>query len=137
MELNELYQEVLLDHNKRPRNYGSLPEATHNADAVNPLCGDEVHLHLVVDGDTISDVRFEGSGCAISVASASMLTETIKGMKVEEVRDLAKRFRDVLVEKKQDDLGDLEVFTGVQNFPMRVKCATMAWHTAVEALEGV
>ena len=139
-DLRELYQEVILDHNKKPRNFGSLEEPSHAADGHNPLCGDQLHVSLVVNGDTVEDVRFEGSGCAISTASASLMTEAVKGRTLEETEHLFEGFHELLtgdpsqIEKASAELGKLAVFAGVREFPVRVKCATLAWHTLKEAL---
>jgi nitrogen fixation NifU-like protein len=140
--LRDLYQEVILDHNKKPRNFGSLAEPSHAADGHNPLCGDRLHISLIVDGDTVQDVRFEGSGCAISTASASLMTEAIKGRTLEEVEHLFEGFHELLtgdptqVAEVSAELGKLAVFAGVREFPVRVKCATLAWHTLNAALAG-
>jgi len=141
-ELRDLYQEVILDHNKKPRNFGVLDGATHQADGHNPLCGDELHVALVLDGDKVSDVRFEGSGCAISTASASLMTEAIKGRTRQEAETLFQGFHELLtgdpgrLEQASASLGKLAVFQGVREFPVRVKCATLSWHTLKAALEG-
>ena len=140
--LRDLYQEVILDHNKKPRNFGSLEDPSHAADGHNPLCGDRLHITLVVDGDRVEDVRFEGSGCAISTASASLMTEAIKGHTVEEAERLFHGFHELLtgdpaqVAEASAELGKLAVFAGVREFPVRVKCATLAWHTLNAALAG-
>ncbi len=140
-DLLDLYQEVILDHNKRPRNFGPLPGAERRAEGHNPLCGDELELHLKLDGDRIEDLRFEGAGCAISTASASLMTETVKGKTIEEAERLFRGFHDLLtgdpsvVEEASPELGKLAVFSGVREFPVRVKCATLAWHTLKAALE--
>ena len=136
-ELRDLYQEVILDHNKHPRNYGALEDADRNAEGQNPLCGDEITVHVKLDGDTITDIRFEGSGCAISKASASVMTETLKGKTVEEANALFERFHELVTGKADADLealGKLAVFGGVSEFPVRVKCATLSWHTTRAAL---
>lgn len=141
-ELRDLYQEVILDHNKKPRNFGVLEGATHEADGHNPLCGDELHVSLVLDGDRVSDVRFEGSGCAISTASASLMTESVKGRTRQEAERLFEGFHELLtgdpsrLERASASLGKLAVFQGVREFPVRVKCATLSWHTLRAALEG-
>ena len=141
-DLRELYQEVILDHNKKPRNFGSLEEPSHAADGHNPLCGDQLHVSLVVNGDTVEDVRFEGSGCAISTASASLMTEAVKGRTLEETEHLFEGFHELLtgdpsqIEKASAELGKLAVFAGVREFPVRVKCATLSWHTLQSALAG-
>lgn len=141
-ELRDLYQEVILDHNRKPRNFGTLEQATHEADGHNPLCGDQLHVAVTLDGDRVSDVRFEGSGCAISTASASLMTESIKGKSVEEAEKMFGGFHDLLTgdpsvaAEASDDLGKLAVFGGVREFPVRVKCATLSWHTLKAALDG-
>ncbi|MBX6321209.1 MAG: SUF system NifU family Fe-S cluster assembly protein [Rhodospirillaceae bacterium] len=138
-ELRELYQEVILDHNRRPRNFGRPPQANHEAHGDNPLCGDRVTVYLEVEGDRIADVGFQGRGCAISMASASLMTEMVKGRTVAEAKALFERFH-ALVTGRGDgtesvELDKLAVLSGVREFPMRVKCATLSWHTLVAALE--
>jgi nitrogen fixation NifU-like protein len=136
-DLSDLYQEVILDHNKRPRNFGVLDAPTHHAEGYNPLCGDRLHLFVKVDGETISDVRFQGSGCAISKASASLMTDALKGHSVSEARELFERFHRMVTTPPDvpvEDLGKLSVFAGVREFPVRVKCASLAWHTLKAAL---
>jgi len=141
-DLRELYQTMILDHHKRPRNYGPLPEADHEADGHNPLCGDKLHVALQLSDDgVIEDVRFEGQGCAISRASASLMTEAVKGRPEAEARKLFERFHAMVTSPKSEpadtsELGKLAVFAGVREFPARVKCATLAWHTLTAALEG-
>ncbi len=139
-ELEDLYQEVILDHNKRPRNKGPLPDATASADGHNPLCGDKIKVHVRVEGDRVVDLRFEGAGCAISQASASTMTEAVKGLSRSEIETLFEGFHVVVTGKADADsqpgLGKLAVFSGVSEFPMRVKCATLAWHTLRAALAG-
>ena len=141
-ELRDLYQEVILDHNRSPKNYGSLANPTHSADGHNPLCGDQLKLYLEVHGDTVSDVRFEGSGCAISTASASLMTEAIRGSSRKDARELFEEFHLLLTGDPSVSgeagraLGKLAVFAGVREFPVRVKCATLAWHTLEAALSG-
>jgi nitrogen fixation NifU-like protein len=137
-DLSDLYQEVILDHNKRPRNFGVLDAPTHHAEGYNPLCGDRLKLFVKVDGETISDVRFEGSGCAISKASASLMTDALKGHSVAEARQLFERFHRMVTTPPDlpvEDLGKLSVLAGVREFPVRVKCASLAWHTLKAALE--
>ena len=134
MELDDLYQEVILDHCKKPRNFGPMPGCTHDADGYNPLCGDQVHVRLRVLNNVVEDAKFEGCGCAISTASASIMTELVKGKTKEEIEELAQKFREVLTENKEHELGELEVLCGVRAFPMRVKCATLAWHAVLSAL---
>ncbi len=135
-EIEELYQEVILDHCRKPRNFGPMPEATHHAEGHNPLCGDQVSVHLVVCDGRVKNACFEGCGCAISTASASIMTELVRGKSAEEIRALASQFREVLMERKEHELGELEVLCGVKEFPMRVKCATLAWHAVSAALEN-
>ena len=136
-ELRDLYQEVILDHNRHPRNFGPLPAANRRAEGNNPLCGDRVTVYLDVEGDRIRDVTFEGAGCAISTASASLMTEALKGRSVEEARSLFHGFHELLTQGDEgEDLGKLAVFTGVREYPMRVKCATLAWHTLMAALDA-
>jgi nitrogen fixation NifU-like protein len=139
-ELRELYQSVILDHNKKPRNTGVVEDANRVADGHNPLCGDEIHLTArVVDG-VVEELRFEGSGCAISTASASLMTQAVKGRPVDEALRLFDGFRELLTSDPTTEadvagLGKLAVFAGVREFPVRVKCATLAWHTLRNALE--
>jgi nitrogen fixation NifU-like protein len=142
-ELRELYQEVILDHSKRPRNYRKQDDASNHAKGYNPLCGDKITVFLKLDGDVIQDVSFQGAGCAISTASASMMTEILKGKTKEEVERLFEHFHNVVTGKDEGEdeditekLGKLAVFAGVQEFPVRVKCATLAWHTLRAALES-
>ena len=136
--LRELYQEVILDHNRRPRNFGPLPAANRQAEGYNPLCGDQITVFLDLEDGRIRDLAFQGSGCAISKASASLMTEALKGLSVEDVRKLFKDFQELVTTGAREgspDLGKLAVFGGVREFPMRVKCATLAWHTLLAALE--
>jgi len=140
-ELTSLYQEVILDHNKRPRNFHKLESANHHADGYNPLCGDKVTVYLDVQGDIVRDISFEGSGCAISKASASMMTEGLKGRTLAQVEALFQRFHDLVTGQPENpaspaELGKLVVFSGVREFPVRVKCATLAWHTLRAAMEN-
>jgi nitrogen fixation NifU-like protein len=143
-ELRDLYQEVILDHSKRPRNFHSLPSANRKAEGYNPLCGDRETVYLQVEGDVLKDVAFEGSGCAISTASASMMTESLKGKTRAEADALFRRFHGLITGAAEGGaekgpalpLGKLEVFSGVREFPVRVKCATLPWHTLKAALEG-
>jgi nitrogen fixation NifU-like protein len=137
MDLKELYRDVILDHNKRPRNFGTLAHADAQADGHNPLCGDRLHLAMRLAGDRIEDVRFEGKGCAISVASASLMTEAIKGKTREEFRHLFDEVHALLTQHDfatPEDLGKLAALSGVREFPARVKCASLCWHTADAAL---
>jgi nitrogen fixation NifU-like protein len=138
-DLRELYQDVILEHSKAPRNFRELEPANHKAEGFNPLCGDHFTIYLNVEGDSIQDVSFQGSGCAISKASASMMTQSLKGKTREEAVQLFEKFHDLVTghaNGNRDDLGKLAVFSGVSEFPVRVKCATLAWHTLQAALEG-
>lgn len=138
-ELLDLYQELILDHNKSPRNFGTLASSSHSAEGDNPLCGDKIHLELKVDDDRVEDVAFEGAGCAISTASASLMTDAIRGKTRQEVRALSTAVRKMLKGEEPEavvDLGKLEALSGVRAYPMRVKCATLAWHTLEAALEN-
>ena len=140
-ELSELYQQVILDHNKKPRNFRKLEDANRSAEGVNPLCGDHLTVYMQVEGDEIKDVSFEGSGCAISKASASMMTQSVKGKTRAEAETLFDEFhRMVLGEldeaRMPNQLGRLTIFAGVREFPARVKCASLSWHTMHAALNG-
>ena len=138
-DLRELYQDVILEHSKSPRNYRDLPGANYKAEGYNPLCGDHFTLYLNIDGGVIRDITFQGSGCAISKASASMMTQSLKGKTKEEAEKLFERFHTVVTGRgngNQAELGKLAVFSGVSEFPVRVKCATLAWHALHAALEG-
>jgi nitrogen fixation NifU-like protein len=139
-ELRELYQEVILDHNRHPRNRGKLEEPTGFAEGHNPLCGDNIRVYLQMDGETVQDVRFEGAGCAISTASASLMTEAIKGKTLHQVESVFHEFQEMVTATGEaadhPDLGDLEVFGGVREYPVRIKCATLPWHTLNAALKG-
>jgi nitrogen fixation NifU-like protein len=140
-ELRELYQSVILDHNRKPRN-ARVPEgANRHADGDNPLCGDKLSVHVTLEDGVVADVGFVGEGCAISTASASLMTEAVKGRSAEQVERLFDRFHALVTgssgsEGEVDELGKLRVFAGVREFPMRVKCATLGWHTLRAALEG-
>jgi len=140
-DLRDLYQEMILGHSKSPHNRRAMPSASRSAEGFNPLCGDKVTLYVQLAGNRIEDVSFEGSGCAISTASASLLTDTLKGKTIAEADALFKEFHDLVTGKSQadeahNDLGKLKVFAGVAEFPMRVKCATLVWHTLRNALAG-
>lgn len=140
-ELRELYQTVILDHNKNPRNFGSVDAATGRAVGHNPLCGDQIVVSVRVDDGVVKEVAFEGSGCAISTASASIMTQTLKDKPVNEALALFDGFHEMVtapIDRPVDPeaLGKLAVFSGVREFPVRVKCATLAWHTLKNALEG-
>jgi nitrogen fixation protein NifU and related proteins len=136
-DLNELYQEVILDHNRRPRNFRTISPATHHANGHNPLCGDRLSLYVQVDGDVIADVAFQGSGCAISKASASLMTDAVKGQSIEDAHALFLRFHRMVTtppDQSVENMGKLSVLAGVREFPVRVKCASLAWHTLEAAL---
>lgn len=139
-DLRELYQEVIVDHSKRPRNFGPLEGANYTAEGYNPLCGDRFSVHLIVRAGRVEDARFEGSGCAISTASASLMTEGIKGKPIEDAEKLFGGVHGLVTgepaEPPQVDLGKLKILRGVRDFPTRVKCATLAWHTMRAALHG-
>ena len=139
-ELSDLYQEVVLDHGKRPRNFGPLEGATHRADGLNPLCGDRITVYARLDGGVVREARFEGSGCAISKASASVMTGAVKGKTPEEIERLFERFHRLVTEgpapEDAEALGKLAVFGGVHEYPTRVKCASLAWHALRAALAG-
>ncbi|MDT3695919.1 MAG: SUF system NifU family Fe-S cluster assembly protein [Ignavibacterium sp.] len=141
-ELRELYQEVILDHNKSPRNFRAIEHATNFAEGYNPLCGDNINIFLIVnDEGIIEDISFQGSGCAISKASASLMTSILKGKTIEEAENVFEKFHELVTDKLGDnpdidDLGKLAVFAGVREFPARVKCASLAWHTMISALHN-
>lgn len=140
-ELNELYQEVILDHNRMPRNFKEMDHPTHKADGVNPLCGDKLTVFLRIGNDRIDDISFVGSGCAISKASASMMTDKVKGLSVLEAEKVFEFVHRVLTGKEKstevmDKLGNLASLAGISEFPMRVKCATLAWHAMHAAMES-
>jgi len=137
-ELRDLYQDVILEHSKAPRNYREIPAANHKAEGFNPLCGDRFTVYISMDGDSIRDISFQGSGCAISKASASMMTQIVKGKSAAETEKLFETFHNLVTGHgdRDADLGKLAVFSGVSEYPARVKCATLAWHTLQAALEG-
>jgi nitrogen fixation NifU-like protein len=138
-DLRDLYQEVILEHSKAPRNYRELKAADHKAEGYNPLCGDRYTVYLQMEGDSIRDIGFQGSGCAISKASASMMTQSVKGKTREQAKRLFEQFHRMVTGNQTGDsaeLGKLQVFAGVRQFPTRVKCATLAWHTLQAALDG-
>jgi nitrogen fixation NifU-like protein len=140
-DLRDLYQEVILEHSKAPRNFRQLDHANHHAEGFNPLCGDRFTVYVDLDGDAIRDISFQGSGCAISKASASMMTQSVKGCTRQEVEALFENFRRLVMGKAsgeagQPELGKLAAFSGVSEYPMRVKCATLAWHALRAALQG-
>ena len=138
-ELRELYQQVILDHNKSPRNFRILENANHTAEGYNPLCGDRINIYVELENGVVKDISFQGSGCAISKASASLMSSIVKGKTKEEAEELFEKFHDLITGTLGDnpdieDLGKLAVFSGVREFPARVKCASLAWHTLVSAL---
>ena len=140
-DLRELYQQLILDHNKSPRNFYELPDANRSSDGYNPLCGDHIHLYVKLKDDLIEGIGFQGSGCAISKASASMMTSLVKGKSPEEAEALFKQFHKMVTgdpeaEPDLTNMGKLAVFAGVREYPARVKCATLSWHTLHAALEG-
>jgi nitrogen fixation NifU-like protein len=142
-ELRELYQETILDHSRKPRNFGALPATNREAEGYNPLCGDRAKIALAVEGDVVKDIRFQGAGCSIFTASASMMTESVKGRTRQQINALFERFHDLITadpsqasRRAAPELGKLAVFAGVSEFPVRVKCAALAWHTLKAALEG-
>lgn len=140
-ELNELYQETILEHNKNPRNFREIEDADRRAFGNNPLCGDALQVFVKIDGDVVSDVAFKGSGCAISKASASMMTQAVKGRTLHEAEELFDEFHRMVTgaldpESQETHLGNLRAFSGVLEFPARVKCASLSWHTLNAALHG-
>ncbi|MBT3983144.1 MAG: SUF system NifU family Fe-S cluster assembly protein [Bacteriovoracaceae bacterium] len=141
--MKELYQSVILDHNKNPKNFKKIEGHTHKQEGFNPVCGDHLHIYIKLSDDkaTVEDVGFIGEGCAISKASASMMTQAIKGRPVQEVKDLYKDFHKLLTgkldpENDENSLGKLQIFSGIWKYPARVKCATLSWHTMAAALDG-
>ena len=138
-ELQELYREVILDHNRQPRNFGEIDDADRVIDGVNPLCGDRMTLYVKLDGTTVQDVSFRGTGCAISVASSSLMTERIKGASIDETMNLFEMVHDMLTSdanEPPDELDKLVALAGVREYPSRVKCASLAWHALRAALKG-
>ena len=139
-ELSELYQQVILDHNKKPRNFRKLDTANYTAEGYNPLCGDQLTVYLNLEDDLVKDVAFEGSGCAISKAAASMMTQALKGKSKAQAENLFNEFHSMVMgeldeETQENSLGNLKIFAGVREFPVRVKCATLPWHTMHAALQ--
>jgi nitrogen fixation NifU-like protein len=137
--LNDLYQEVILDHNRRPRNFRRIVDASHHAEGHNPLCGDRLTLDVQVDNGRIADLAFQGSGCAISKASASLMTDAVKGQSVDNARQMVMRFQKMVTtppDQPVENMGKLSVLAGVREFPVRVKCASLCWHTLKAALDG-
>lgn len=140
-ELSDLYQEVILEHNKNPRNFREIADADQYADGKNPLCGDALRVYVDFEGDTVKDVAFKGSGCAISKASASIMTQVVKGKTKQEAESLFDEFHRMVLgeldeETEENSLGKLRIFAGVREFPARVKCASLSWHTLNAALHG-
>ncbi len=140
-DLRELYQQVILDHHKKPRNFRALPEPCRNVEGYNPLCGDKVRVYVKLDNDIVREVSFQGSGCAISTASASLMTDSLKGKSLAEAEALFREFHDLITGKSdqahaEERFGKLAVFAGVREFPVRVKCASLPWHTFRAALAG-
>ena len=140
-DLDDLYQDIIIDHSSRPRNFRVPEDANRSAEGYNPLCGDRITLYLKMDGDRIADIGFQGSGCAISKATSSLMTENLKGKDRAEAKELFDLFRNMVTRDPQTDfdderLGDLEILSGLTQFPVRIKCATLSWHTMAAALEG-
>ena len=140
-DLQDLYQDIIMDHNRRPRNFGPVEHPTHKKEGYNPRCGDQIELELKIVGGIVVDVGFTGVGCAISKSSASMMTEEIKGKTLEVVTSMFEQFRRMITVNNENDLdvdllGDLEILQGVSRYPARIKCATLSWHTLNSALEG-
>jgi|UniRef100_UPI00404B236B nitrogen fixation protein NifU and related proteins len=136
-DLSDLYQQVILDHNRRPRNRGKLPTANRVAHGDNPSCGDQCSVYLNLDGDRIQDISFDGSGCAISQASASLMTTQLKGKTAAEAEAMFKDFHEIVTSGKEpEEISDVAAFAGVHAFPARIKCATLGWHAALNALKG-
>ncbi len=137
-EFNELYQQIILDHSRKPRNHRIISDTDHQAAGHNPLCGDKIDVYLTVRDGIVEDASFQGSGCAISQSSASLMTELVKGKRLEEVEELSTQFHDIITGRLDPDMaemGKLSVFSGVRNYPSRVKCAALAWHTLKNALD--
>ena len=140
-ELSELYQQVILDHNKKPRNFRKLEQANHSAEGYNPLCGDHLTIYIDLEDNSVKEIAFEGSGCAISKAAASMMTQAVKGKSREQAEELFSEFHSMVTgeldeETEENKLGNLRIFAGVREFPVRVKCATLPWHTLHAALNN-
>jgi nitrogen fixation NifU-like protein len=138
-DIKDLYQEVIVDHNRSPRNFGRLDDPDKTLEGFNPLCGDKLTLYLKTDGDTIKDISFDGSGCAISVASASLMTDVMKGKSMQEAENIFNDFHDLITTDKEaniEELGKLAALAGVKAYPARVKCASLCWHTLHSAIQG-
>ena len=142
LDVKSLYKQLIIDHNRNPRNFGVLEDPTQRIEGFNPLCGDKLVLYLIIGDKEIKDIRFEGTGCAISIASASLMTDTIKGMDLEQAKELFQSFYDMVTEDFADentqalDMGRLTALAGVKDYPARVKCATLCWHALKTALNG-
>ena len=137
MDIKELYQEIILEHGKNPRNLGRPENFNKEAKGHNPLCGDQISIQIIMKGEEISDVKFTGAGCAISTASASILTESIKGKSKNEIERIFENFHDLVTgNETEEDLGKLAIFEGVQKYPVRIKCATLSWHALMAAIKG-
>jgi nitrogen fixation NifU-like protein len=137
MDLTELYQSVILENNRRPRNFRKLPTANRIASGNNPVCGDEITIYVQIEGDRIADISFQGAGCAISQASASVMTQRLKGKTLAEAEVLFGHFKEIVTDGKPDEEDlDLSAFAGVHQFPARIKCATLGWHAAINAIHG-
>lgn len=139
-DLDELYQDIIIDHNQNPQNYGNISDATHTAEGFNPFCGDNIKIYLLVQEETITDIKFSGSGCAISQASASMMTDQLKNMPLEQAKKVFQEFHTMMtndtgVIKEMPILGDLQSLAGVSAYPARIKCAILGWHTLNSAIE--
>ena len=139
-DLDELYQDIIIEHNQNPQNYGNIPNATHDAEGFNPFCGDTIKVYLLVNEDEIIDIKFSGSGCAISQASASMMTDQLKNMSLKEAKEVFQEFHamitnDTGVIEESPILGDLQSLAGVSAYPARIKCAVLSWHTLNSAIE--
>lgn len=140
-DLSQLYQEVILDHNKSPRNFYKIEDATSYAEGFNPLCGDHIYVYLKLENDIIKEISFQGNGCAISKSSASLMTTLLKGKSKEEAKRIFEKFREIITSDPTKEILDidppkLKIFAGVREFPTRIKCASLAWHTMLNALEG-
>jgi len=138
-DIKDLYQEIIVDHNRNPRNFGVIADADKTMEGFNPLCGDKLKLYIKIDGQNISDIAFDGTGCAISVASASLMTDAMKGKSIDEAETLFNNFHSLITTENEidsDHLGKLAVLAGVKSFPARVKCASLCWHTLRSALIG-
>ena len=138
-DIKDLYQEIIVDHNRNPRNFGVIADADKTMEGFNPLCGDKLKLYIKIDGQNISDIAFDGTGCAISVASASLMTDAMKGKSIDEAETLFNNFHSLITTENEidgDHLGKLAVLAGVKDFPARVKCASLCWHTLRSALIG-